>query len=347
MATRHLIGLDIGSKYVRAVEIACNKKAIAICNVRQEEVPDQNSLRDVLSNIFTTTKFKTKRVVTAVSGRSVIVRYITMPIMSVEELNNAIKMEASKYIPFEIQDVVLDCQKLQQGGSVEGGSTGLSENEMRVLLVAVKKNVIEEHIALLEALGLTPDIIDVDAFALGNAFELRSIMNTTPESQNKVIALVDIGASKTNINILDNTTSQFTREIYMAGNDFTDAISKKLGIDLAQAEAIKKDPGGKAEELKEAISGIIDDLCHEIRLSFDYFENQFDKPIEQLYFSGGAVYMAGLQDLFERALEKKPLIWNPTEFIPVESEDINPEELKHHAPQLAIAVGLASRVRKD
>lgn len=346
MATKYLIGLDIGSRFVKMVELALVKKdQLSITNVKLEEVASPGALRDVLKGMLLTTKFKTKRVCTAVSGRSVIVRYITMPLMGPEEMLNAIKFEATKYIPFEIQDVQLDAQKLQQGGTP--GVVGLNDKEMRVLLVAVKKNVIDEHAALLEECGFIPDMIDFDAFALGNAFEVVSKLRADAAESKKIIALVDIGASKASINILDDNTSQFTREIYIAGNDFTAAIAKKLSIDPAQAELIKKDPGDKAEEIKDAVSTTIDDLCHEIRLSFDYFENQFDKQIETIFLTGGSSKMVGIEELIERALEKKPVKWDPTDVLPITSADVDQMELKHNAVQMAISIGLAARIMRS
>lgn len=345
---KSLVGLDIGSKYIKAIELTPTNNSYAILGYAYREITPGDDLKETLKELFQTTGFSTKKVVTAVSGRPVIVRYINMPEMSDEELQNAIKYEASKYIPFEADEVVLDCQRMDYETKASESEPSPTSKEMRVILVAAKRNLIEDHLVLLESAGLWPYIIDVDSFALGNAFELYALLSTNQEKAEPNIstALIDIGSVKTALNIMFNVNSYFTREISIAGNDFTDAISKKTGLQPAQAEALKCDPGDKTEEIKDITSGLVDDLIHEIQLSFDYFEHQFEKPIDSIYLSGGSSHLIGLEEAFENTFQKKPVWWNPLEYIEIASEHITKEELNRHTSQLGIAVGLASRIRK-
>ena len=234
----------------------------------------------------------------------------------------------------------MDCQILENDVGMGEGD----KPEMKVLLVAVKKTLIDEHLALLQDAGLQSMVIDVDAFALGNAFEMKA-NSSGGVSDEKVIALVDIGANKTNINIMRGTVSYFTREVYLAGNDFTDAVSRRFNLDAPEAERLKCEPGDRMGEVEEAILPTLDDLGNEIQLSFDYFENQFDRVVEEVYISGGSASLPGLQRAFEGAFEKNVVFWNPLENVEIRNDRIDAKVLQRFAGQLAVTVGLSSRVR--
>jgi type IV pilus assembly protein PilM len=307
----------------------------------QTEVVNEEQRPDAILEVLRENSFHTKRVVTAVYGKSVIVRYLSMTRMPEEDLRNAIRYEADKYIPFDVEDVVMDSQSLPDDQLAEG-----SENEMRVLLVAVKRALIEDHVSLLNGLGLQPTIIDVDSFAVGNAFELARGGAFYEEDTDRAIALLDIGANKTNINIFYGGTSYFTREIYLAGDDFTHAIGKRLGLDIDTAEVRKREPGEHPEEVMEAVMPSLDDLANEILLSFDYFENQFDREVEEVYLSGGGARMAGIEEALERTLNRPTHRWDPCDGIEIHEGTVDNELVSWNSGQLAVAIGLASRVQE-
>ncbi len=346
MAKRSLIGLDIGSKVVKAVELTSGSERPQVTGFAQAEIANPAQVNEVLSQIVSRGGFRTNRVATAVSGRSVIVRYVNMPRMGDQELKNAVRYEAGKYIPFEVDEVVLDCQRLEEDGAGDA-------KEMRVVLVAVKKSLIDSHIGMLEGAGLAPAIIDVDSFALGNAYELSARASGKPP-ENTVVALVDIGAYKTNINIVRQKNvagagvleSCFTREVYLAGNDFTDAIQKKMNLDTNAAEALKRKPNGQAEEVKEIVSSALDDLCHEIHLSFDFFENQFDMEVQQVYLCGGSSRIPGVDEAFSRTFADRIGLrpWDPLAGVDIKLDRGTPDQVRVAGPQLAIGLGLASRI---
>lgn len=334
---KRILALDIGSSDIKALEVVDSGGKIELSNFACTKIGNQNETIFAIREILRRSAFKTKRCVSSVSGRSVIVRYVNMAQMAESELKQAIRFEADKYIPFEVDEVVMDTQILEP--EIADGS-----GEMKVLLVAVRKNLIEEHLHLLQEAGLQSVIIDVDAFALGNAFEMRA-RETGGLSAEKVVALIDIGANKTNINILKGGTSYFTREVYLAGNDFTEAVSRKFNLDGQEAERLKCSPDDQAADVEEAILPTLDDLGNEIQLSFDYFENQFDRVVEEVYISGGSAQLPGLQRAFEGAFEKSVVFWNPLESLSV-GGGLDEKALTAFSGQLAVTVGLASRVRR-
>ncbi|MFA5795134.1 MAG: type IV pilus assembly protein PilM [Candidatus Brocadiia bacterium] len=345
---KSIIGLDIGSSAIKAIELTpspTTSGSYVVSGYGIKDLLPQQNIKDAIKEFFDTAGLHTRKVVTAVSGKSVVVRYITMPKMSDEELRSAIKYEASKYIPFEIEEVMIDCAPLPP---LEDEKPEHEEKEMRVLLVAVKKQTIEDHISIIEQTRLLPLIIDVDCFALGNAFELNQKFSTAGASgpDKKVSAMIDIGATKTNVNVIYGLNSYFTREIHIAGNDLTEALVKRIGMQPAQAEALKRDPGLKQEEVKEVVSSIIEELCHEIGLSFDYFEHQSDKKVEHIYLSGGGSQIIGLDEAIESTFEKRPIRWDPCESLEILVDGVDPVDFKKIASNFAVATGLAARIIK-
>jgi type IV pilus assembly protein PilM len=340
---RRMVALDIGSSDIKALEVEEGRNGrIAVTGFVTTSIANQDDTIYAIKHILSQAGFRPKNCITSVSGRSVIVRYVPMNQMPEEDLQQAIRFEADKYIPFEVDEVVMDCQILEQNIDGDG-----DEDQMKVLLVAVKKSLVEEHLALLQEADLVSTIIDVDAFALGNCFELQLDQSAPGDAEKQtVVALVDIGANKTTINIMRGRTSFFTREIYLAGNDFTDAVSRRFNLDTPEAERLKCDPQDRAGEVEEAILPTLDDLSNEIQLSFDYFENQFDEVVEQVYVTGGSAKLPGLQRTFEGAFEKSVVLWNPLENVDIEGERIDHKVLDHFSGQLAVALGLATRVKK-
>ena len=397
MATRHLVGLDVGSKFIKALQLSESSGRCRITEFGIAEVSPQVSVPDAVMELFSRKSFQTKRVVSSVSGRFVFVRYINMPVMTDDELANAAKYELGKYIPVEVDEVLHDSQKLEELAAQEG-----QEAEMRVLLVAAKRTFVDEHVASLETAGLQPAIVDVDSFALGNAYEMAGMINPQAISAGKLVALVDIGASKTNINIMSDAMSYFTREFYKGGDDLTDSLSKKLSMEAREAEMMKRralaleggPPSSKlpivvleegdAERLKsptrahrpgdpttnvplvvvdrdetgtrtrgadtsidriqDSIGGVIEDICHDINISIDYFENQYDRKVDEVLVTGGASLSLGLLETLERMVQKPVTRWNPFPHLEMDLSRDSLEELQDNNFQSSIALGLASRI---
>src|SRR5262245_62058426 len=237
--SKPVVGLDIGSSAVKAVELKPSGKGFRITAYASEPVPpdsivdgaiiDAVSVADAIRRVFEGRRFKSKDVAASLSGNAVIVKKISLPTMTEAELSESIYWEAEQYIPFDIQDVNLDYQILDAGDATAGQGT------MDVLLVAAKKDKIADYTGVIAQAGLTPVVIDVDAFALQNAFEVNYGIEP-----GQVVVLLNAGASATNINILVGEQSVFTRDISIGGNAYTEALQKDLNLPFEQADQLKR-----------------------------------------------------------------------------------------------------------
>jgi type IV pilus assembly protein PilM len=335
---KSIVGLDIGNHAIKAVEITQDRYEYIITAFGQVDIPGEAARQEAIGELFRSGRFRTKRVSTSVSGKSVVFRYIDMVQMSEENLTNAVRFEADKYIPFNVDEVQIDTHKLMDI-KAEGKA-----GDMKVLLVAAKKSLVRDQAEMLANLGLQPSGIGVDSFALGNAYELNDIMSPGLKDAEHTVALVDIGATKTSINILRNNVSLFAREVHMGGQDLTNAITRRFGLEPFEAEALKRDPQDQAREVEDAVSPVIDDLGNEINLSFDFFENQFDGEVQDVLLSGGSALLPFLEEALEKVFEKRTKVWNPIEGLKVKSDNVDIDALNRAAPQLAVAVGLAATV---
>lgn len=332
---KSLLGLDIGSSCVKALELTRVGQSLVITGMGKAEVEGPETIADAVSKAVRDAGIKTKRVASAVSGRSVIHRQVPMMHIPDGELKQAMEYEADKYIPFDVSEVQLDAQRIKESEETA------AQSQMKVLLVAAKKNLIEEHVNLLQSVGLSPAVIDVDFLALGNAFELRNL--SLGINDNEVRALVDVGASKSDINIMRGNTSLFQREIFMGGNDLTEAVAKRFGEDPKDVEKMKKDPGGALESMQDAMLPVLEDIGSEIRLSFDYHENQYDQEVKEVYISGGSVLFPGIDTMLAQIFNLPVKLWDPTEGLEITS--FNPGGMGGSNSDMAIALGLASRLR--
>lgn len=333
---KSIVGLDIGSSCIKAVELTREKYDHVITGYAQIDVHHESSRQEAIAELMAVAKFRTKRVATAVSGKNVVFRFITMPEMNDDKLLQAVRLEAGKYIPFDVEDVELGAQRLEMD------SDDVAIKEMKVLLVAAKRAVVQDHSRMLTELGLQPVSVGVDGFALGNAWELGDSINPGVQEAGRTVALVDIGSTKTSINILRDNISCFAREVPIGGQDLTNAIARRLGIDPSKAEDLKRDPGDDLGIMQEAIAQTLEDLGNEVNLSFDFFENQFDGEVQEVWLTGGTSLLPMLEESFEKIFEKRTKTWNPIEGLMVKADNVDVEALNQLSPQLAVAVGLAA-----
>lgn len=340
-----LVGVDIGSSAVKAVELKVGGKGgdeYQLLNIGIESLPpeaivdgaimDSGAVIDSIQRLFQENKIKTGDVATGVSGNAVIVKKISLPQMSAEELDESITWEAEQYIPFDIQDVRLDYELL------EGGSGG----NMDVLLVAVKRDKISEYTSAITQAGKNASIVDVDVFALQNCYEINYGVDA-----GRVVALLNIGASIMNVNVVKGGTSVFNRDIGAGGNQYTDAIQKDLNLSFEQAEALKKGEqveGAAPESLHPILQAVSENIAMEIQKTFDFFRatSQEDR-IDQIFLSGGTAKIHGLKDLLQDRFGAPVELLNPFLNVRYSEKDFNPDYLEDIGPSAAIAVGLAVR----
>jgi type IV pilus assembly protein PilM len=264
------------------------------------------------------------------------VKKISLPTMTREELEESIRWEAEQYIPFDINEVNLDFQILE-GGDQEG--------QMDVLLVAAKKDLIDDYVHVITDAGLRPVVIDVAAFAVENAYEANY---GAPRDQ--VVALVNVGSQTVNINILAKGAPAFTRDISAGGNAFTEEIQKALSVSWEEAERIKIGGGGREEsqdvvpqEVEQAVRGVTDTVIGEISRSLDFFAaTAADSRIARVVVSGGGARVSGFESAFQGKTNLPVIRLNPLERV-VSARKLDPDVLEEWGPSLAVAVGLAMR----
>jgi type IV pilus assembly protein PilM len=336
-----MVGLDIGSSSIKAVELRGSKQGYELVSfdlepVAQDTVVD-GAIMDAplvaagICSIFERQKIKTKNVATSVSGHSVIVKRVTLPLMTEEELFDRIQTEAAQHIPFDIADVNLSYQLLES-----------MDAQMDVLLVAVKKDKILNHTNVLAQAGKTSTVVDIDAFALQNCFEV----NYDPDP-GQTLALLNVGASVMNINIVRGGVPLFTRDVSVGGNQYTDALQKELDLSYEDAERLKKGEAiaGVAEEQRTTILRSVSDiLILEIQKTFDFFRaTASGENIQRIYVAGGSARVPGLVDLLREEFAMPVEEMYPFRKIVINPGRHNEEQIREFAPRLAIAVGLALR----
>ncbi len=322
------VGIDIGSFSIKLIELQKKKNKLELLQCAMNSISSEDakkSLKDLLSSV----KLSSKRVNISLSGPSVIVRYIEMPSMKKEELRSAIKFEGEKYVPFDTKEAVLDCAMLDKGSS---GNTN------RILLVAAKKDKVNSYVEVFKEMGLEIASIDVDTMAVLNAFQRLGLET----KQDKVYAIINIGATFSNMNIIMKGYPYFTRDVLWGGMDVSNRIKELLGLSPNEVEALKCNPGEKKIEINGITIPALEKFISEIRMSFDYFETQFGKSVEKIYLSGGASYLFNMIDCLKENLEVDVLLWDPFEGINIIDGSFD-KELISYPCKFAVAMGLALR----
>jgi type IV pilus assembly protein PilM len=300
---------------------------------------NSSAIVDAITGLMAELKIKNKQVATSISGTSVIIKKISLPVMTRQELQENIQWEAEQYIPFDINDVNVDFHILGEAGEEQG--------KMGVILVAAKKDLVNDYTGVIAEAGLTPLCVDIDAFAAGNSLEWNY-----PERMNEIIALVNVGASVTNINVIKNGVSTFVRDITSGGNAVTEMIQKNLGIQYEEAEKLKRaGQDGSDEMVPTEVSDIIrqvsQTIASEIARSLDFYSaTNIDDRISKIYISGGMALTAGLDSIIERTVGYPVEVMNPMNNITV-GKKVDAGELAKLAPALSVAVGLAMRRTND
>jgi type IV pilus assembly protein PilM len=344
-----VVGLDIGSSAVKAVELKPSGKGFKVTAFAIEPVPpdsivdgaiiDGTAVADAIRRLFENKAFKTKEVAASLSGNAVIVKKISLPVMTEAELAESIYWEAEQYIPFDIQDVNLDYQILDAGRGPD------SKGTMDVLLVAAKKEKIADYLGVITQAGRTAVVVDVDAFALQNAYEAN--YGLEPQS---VVVLLNAGASAININILAGEQSVFTRDISSGGNAYTEAVQKELNLPFESAELLKKGEvvdGVTFDEVKPVLHAMTENVLLEIQKTFDFFKATASSDrIDRIVLSGGASRVDGFAQALEERFGAPVETFDPFRKITFESTKHGITDPASIATA-AVAVGLALRRAGD
>jgi len=342
-----LVGLDIGSRSVKVAEIVDSKNGPKLKRFGMADIPvgviedgaisDPAAAAEIIRQLFKSSSVRETNVAVSIGGYSVIVKKINVQTMPEEQLQETIHFEAEQYIPFDISDVNLDFQIL--------GENENNPNQMSVFLVAAKKEMVNDFINVVTLAGLNPCIVDVEAFALQNIFEVNY------EIANENIALIDIGASKTSLNILKGNSSVFMRDVALGCLQVNQKIMSLIDCSYDQAELLKFGESSSkmsADELNQITTSVVTDWCTEIRRALDFFYTNYpEDPIKQILLSGGGAHIAEFRRLLAAESSAQVETLNPFKKIVVDEKTFEPDFIRQIAPQAAIAMGLALRKVDD
>lgn len=340
------VSLDIGSSSIKMVEVRTTGEHLELLNwgtvptpaaaIQNNMVTEPERLGDVIRGLLEAKGVKARRAITAVPGPAVMIKRVTLPSQTPQDMQHTIMVEAGNFIPEDLENVNIDYQVVDQ----------VDDNrQMEVLLVAAKKDIVSSYGEALRAAGLAPIIVDVDYFALDNMYELN--YDPTPD---QVVALVNIGARYSSMNILKGGRSTFTGDVPVGGRDITEALTRDLGVTADVAERLKAGKevdGVSADQVSMALGPATDALIEEIHYALSFFWTAAtDERIDALYISGGA---AGIPELRQRLADRAEA--------PVEIADplarvgfapgIDVAAVRAHGSELAVAMGLAIRRPED
>jgi type IV pilus assembly protein PilM len=348
---KNLVGVDIGTSGVKVCQVRESRKGLGLVRlgyvplgpqvIVDGQVMDQGAVIDALQRVFQEAKIRQRECAISVSGQAVIIRKITVPMMTEAELNEQIQWEAEQHIPFDIKDVQVDYQVLRRRPEA---------SQMDLLLVAAKRDQIEDYAQLARNAKLKPVVCDIDAFTIQNLFEYSRGL-----PQEQTVAIINVGASLSSLNIVSNGASAFTREIANGGNVITEEIQRQLGVPFEQAEAYKcgEDPGSQGggmvpQQVAQIIEAVTDAIAAEIQRSLDfYMATSGEGEIARIYVTGGTANLAALGAAVQRRARVPVEAWAPTEKLFVEAKEVNVNVLQSRAAQLAVALGLALRREKE
>jgi type IV pilus assembly protein PilM len=340
------VGLDIGSSSVKLVQLKEKRggytlQAFGTAPLPPEAIVDgalmnSSAIVQAIQEVLSQQKMSPREVAIGVRGHSVIIKKISLPRMTQEELDESIQWEAEQYIPFDVKDVNIDTQILTPDGDAAG--------QMDVLLVAAKKDMINDYTSVCAEAGLTATVVDVDAFAVQNAYEAN--YDAAPE---ETVVLINVGAAVSNINIIARGVTTFTRDITMGGNAFTEEIQKQLNISYDEADALKVGGQGESDavvpqEVERVIQGVADQMGGEIQRSLDFYASTAqDRAITRVYLAGGTARIPALFKVLEQRAGVHVEVLNPFKNVEIDNKRFDPAVILGAAPAAAVAVGLALR----
>jgi type IV pilus assembly protein PilM len=344
-----VVGLDIGTSGVRAAELSAGKGpatlerfgqvALPAGAVRDGEVIDVDTVASAIKQLWAQAKFSTKKVVVGVANQKVVVRQVDLPWLPTSELKKSLAFQVQDFIPMPVEQAILDFHPLEEYTSESGARM------LRVLLVAAARDMVGSALEAVEKAGLQPAMVDLTSFAV-----LRSLV--TPESglgSMQAEALVDVGASVTNIVVHQGGVPRFVRILLMGGGDITDAIAERMGVPVDQAESVKQTTGlaavagaAEAHPANRAIEQTGSALVEEIRGSLDYYLAQPGAArIGRVVLSGGGSRLGGLVDRLATATRLPVEPARPMSLLKIGKTGLTNDQLAYVEPMVSVPVGLA------
>jgi type IV pilus assembly protein PilM len=341
------IGLDIGSSSIKAAHLKVGRGSVELLSFGLEPIPsqtivdgaimDQGAVVTAIRALWSRLKLKQKDVAIGIAGHSVIIKKIAVPAMKLDELPRQIQYEAEHHIPFSKDDVELDYHVVAPENA---------QGQTELLLVAAKKEIVADYSQVVRDAGLTPQVVDVSAFAGQNAYEINY-----PLDPKETVVLITVGASVSNINIVRGGVSLFTRDVTIGGNAFTEALQQRLAVSAEQAEAYKvggrDDTGVVPEEVVAILDQVAEVMAGEYQRSLDFFlATTAESAVSRVALAGGSAKVASLV----RAIERRSRLavevvdaWRNVTVGPGHERSF----LSAHSSEALVAVGLALRGPND
>ncbi len=339
-----IIGLDIGSSAVKVVQCEGDGPEVRLKDfgsarllpeaIVDGEIMDRQLVVETLQNLFESKRIKTKNVASAVSGRAVIVKKIQMERMTPEDAREAIHWEAEQHVPYDINDVCLDFQILEENADPK---------QMEVLLVAAKREMLAAHADLIRDAGLNPLVIDVGAFAVQNIVSLN--YDFAPD---EVVAMVNLGSEITNINVVKNAIPLYTQDLSVGGTSFVESVQKNFNLSQTEAEAAVRGEEEAHFDLNQVVAEVGDELATGIERSIMFLKTSGEADeLNRILLTGGGVRIPGLVEFLSQRHAAPVEVADPLRRLQFDPDLFGGERPEDVAPSLAVGLGLALRKVDD
>ncbi len=331
------VGLDIGVNSCKVIELVPSGNSFEILQWGVEPIEGANA-QAAVQKIFKRLEIQSKNPVTAVFSKGTIIRYIDMPRMPLHDLKKSFDIEADKYFPFSQEQIYTDAYILDPKSK---------DKQMSVLVAAAKKDLINDRIKMLSNLGFSANFIGLNAVAITNVFnilgphEVRTYPSSLKFSPSApVVAILDMGETMSNLNIMTGGLPRFTRDVFIGGQDLTKRISYALGMNILEAQKLKCQPNNRIQEILNVCDSVLLNLISEVKLSFDYFATERNVHVAKLFLTGGSCLLEGMVDFFAKNLEVSVERWNPFACVKL-ADNISADEINRNASLLTVALGLS------
>lgn len=338
-----IVGLDIGSSSIKLVEVTKKRSGYVMTNFSSVPLPEDTiidgdivnhtAVVEAIQAVVKEAATKSKQTCTSVSGSSVIIKHVTIPKAKPKELEDQVYWEAEQYIPFDMAEIKLDFEVIQED---------VGDDKMEILLVATKKDFMEKRLAAIREAGLEPAIVDIDSLALANVYWENYELDS-----GSAALLIDIGANLTKINIVNSTTTLFTRDIALGGKTLTLEIQNKMNVSFQEAESLKIDAANSGqipEGMQPLVGNICENLALEVRRSLDFYAAaSLPYNVTGAYLCGGSSRLPNLIQALEEMLGLPVQMLNPFNKISYSGRDFNDEFIAAVGPSSVVPLGLALR----
>jgi len=355
-----MFAIDFGARSIKVAKINRTSDGFELTNygvtlspegaIANGEIFNPIVVADALIELLKDSGIRDRKAIIAITGQKVIVREIVLPLMEDKELIAGVMWEAPKYVPYDLDESIIDAEKVDEFVEKDGNKM------MRVLIVAAPKSIIQPYMEALRKARIIPKIVDVVSSANIRAFESHLIGKKEEEKEESLINIIlSIGASSTILTLVEKDNLKFTRNILVGGNDLTKAIAKSLNISFDEAEKLKRETkivlGPEAEEEKRTesekiIIKILNQVTKEVRKSLSYYKTQSQKvKYNKMIISGGCTNIDNIKELLSEQFEIPIIIGNPLEEIKINERAFDIERIKKLKNSFATVFGLAMRER--